>query len=88
MAGIITFSDLQSIRGDITELFKLNQTSFFHQLKVIGERLRFNWKSIKSKQKLAIQTFNDCFDELEIELNVEIDRRLKSINDIYKISTD
>ncbi len=85
MAGIITFSDLQSIRGDVAALFKYNHTTFFQQLKVIGERLKFNWKTVSNKKKLAEKTINECFDTLKDRLDKEIDSRLENINNTYMI---
>lgn len=83
LKGIITFNDLKSVKGQFGRLFELNDEKFLDVVKEIAARVRFNWKSVNERRKIAIETIAKCFDELEAEYNRAIDHKLDKINDLY-----
>ncbi len=83
LKGVITFNDLKNVKGEFGRLFKLNDEKFVDVLKEITTRIRFNWKSVNERRKIAIETIDQCFDDLETEFNRAIDDKLDKINNLY-----
>lgn len=83
LRGIITFNDLKNVKGEFGRLFELNDEKFIDIIKEIAARIQFNWKSVKERRKIAIETINKCFDDLENEYKRAIDIKLDNINNLY-----
>lgn len=83
LKGIITFNDLKNLKGEFKHLLLSDIKEVPGVVKEIGSRIRFNWKSVKEKRSIAIETLTKCFDDLEATYNSAIDDRLDNINDLY-----
>lgn len=83
LKGIITFKDLKNIKGAFKHLLNANVKDIPYEVKEIAGRVRFVLKSVKEKRRIAIETINQCFDDLETEFGRAIDAKLDSINSLY-----
>lgn len=83
LKGIITFEDLRNIKGELKHLILGEIKDVPDVIKEIAGRVKFNWKSVKEKRRIAIETINQCFDDLEAEFDRAIDFKLNSINNRY-----
>lgn len=87
LKGIVTFNDLKNVKGELKRaLFEINLDEVPDAVREIAARIKFNLKSVREKRQIAINTINQCFDDLKAEFDRAIDEKIGKINDLYLLS--